>query len=82
MWAKAASYDTKLPSLTPLPEETSELASKLNEVKTHQQEMFLKFIMGDEPLDKFDEYVEQLNRLGLQDVLRIYNSAMDRYKSR
>lgn len=82
MWAKAASYDTKLPSLTPLPEETSELASKLNEVKTHQQEMFLKFIMGDEPLDKFDDYVEQLNRLGLQDVLRIYNSAMDRYKSR
>jgi putative aldouronate transport system substrate-binding protein len=46
--------------LTPLPEESSRLASLLNEMTTYQSEMFIKFVTGQEPLDKFDEYVEQL----------------------
>ena len=38
-----------------------------------------KFIMGVEPLDKFDDYVAQVEKMGLADVLAVYQAAYDRY---
>lgn len=44
--------------------------------------MVNKFIMGVEPLDKFDEYVDTLNKIGLEEVLRVQQAAYDRYLAR
>ncbi len=38
--------------------------------------------MGTEPLSKFDGYVEQLNKLGLQKYLKYYQDALARYNKR
>jgi len=32
-----------------------------------------------EPLDNFDAYVAKIESMGLQDVLKVYQAAYDRY---
>ncbi len=39
------------------------------------------FIVGLEPLDKYDDFVAQIKGMGLEEALRIYNDAYARYKS-
>lgn len=41
---------------------------------------WVSFITGEEPLDKYDDYVAQINELGIDEVLRTYNAAYERYK--
>ena len=55
------------------------LDDKYVEIETYMNEMVDKFIMGVESLDKFDDYVAQVERMGLADVLAVYQAAYDRY---
>lgn len=52
------------------------------EIKSYVDEMTVKFIMGLEPLENYDAFVEQLNTLGVQDIIKAYQDAYDRYMSR
>ncbi len=38
------------------------------------------FITGEESLDKYDDFVAQIKKMGLDEALRIYNEAYKRYK--
>ena len=67
------------PTLAFSNEEQSILNEKYTEIETYMNEMIDKFIMGVEPLDNFDAYVEQVERMGLADVLAVYQAAYDRY---
>lgn len=62
---------------------TSEEQKRLNVVKTdittYVQTMEAKFVVGQEPLSKWDDYVSQINKMGLQDMLDIYQAAYDRW---
>lgn len=80
-WSKAG-YESNWPALTPTPEESEKIASIMTEVKVYQDEMFTKFIMGQEPIDKFDQYVDRLNQMGLKDAIVIYQTAFERYLKR
>ncbi len=71
-----------LPPVTLLPEETTEYASKMTEIQTYADEMRIKFIMGETSLDEFDNYVKQIEAMGLEDVLAIQQAALDRYNAR
>lgn len=71
-----------LPSTTMLVEEASTYANAYNEISTYVSEMFSKFIMGNEPLDKFESYQENLKAMGLEDVMRLQETALDRYNHR
>jgi putative aldouronate transport system substrate-binding protein len=70
------------PFLTPTEAESKELAKVTTALKSYKEEMFLKFILGKEPIDNFDKYVEQLNQIGLPKVLQIYQDSLDRYNKR
>ena len=60
--------------------EEQELYSDINtQLTTYVSEMALKFVTGDEPLDNFDKFVEQLDALGLQKLLASEQAAYDRY---
>ena len=48
----------------------------------YQNEMVTKFIMGVEPLDKFDEYVNEMKKMKIEDAIAIYQKALDRYLAR
>lgn len=44
------------------------------------EEMFLKFILGQEPISNFDKFVEELNEMGVKEVIGAYESAYSRVK--
>ncbi|UUZ84763.1 extracellular solute-binding protein [Paenibacillus sp. P26] len=58
------------------------LNSKFAEITTYKDEMVNKFIMGAEPLDKFDDYVKNIEKIGLDSVLKIEQASYERYMKR
>ena len=80
VWDKAGT-SKMLPQIKFTAEENKEVTSIYNEMNTYINEMYLKFIMGQEPLDKFDSFVNELKSIGLDDILKIYQTAYERYQS-
>lgn len=68
--------------LTPTVDESKELAKLMTAITSYKEEMFVKFVMGKEPLDKFDAYVKQIKDMGIDNVTKIYQDALDRYNKR
>lgn len=45
-------------------------------------EMQMKFITGEEPLTNYDTYLEELKKKGVEDYIKVYQDAYDRYNAR
>ncbi|MBO0991660.1 extracellular solute-binding protein [Bacillus sp. SD088] len=61
-------------------EENKFLASAGTDISKYVTEMTDKFISGDEPLSKWDEYVKTIETMGLDKYMEIQQAAYDRYK--
>ena len=48
-------------------------------IDTYVQEQSIKFITGDRSLDEWDAYVKEIESMGVQDALKIYNDAYARF---
>lgn len=81
-WGATNADAHMLPPITPTSDESKEVSSIMNEITTYRDEMALKFILGAESLDKFDEYVKNVENMGLNRALEIENAALERYNSR
>lgn len=68
-----------LPILAYTPDESMEFSDLNGPINTRVSEMALKFITGDESLDKFDDFVKELESLKLDEVIAIQQAAYDRY---
>lgn len=82
VWQKTDVDKHKLPPITPTPEESSEMAKIMTDVNTLVDEMTLKIILGTEPVDNFEKYVDKLKSLKLDRALEIEKAALDRYNKR
>ena len=84
LWSSSANGTVRagLPSTTMLTEESAEYANAYNELSTYAAEMFSKFVMGNESLDNFAKYQDNLKALGLDTVLQLQTTALERYNSR
>lgn len=82
VWAQTEAKKYNLPKVTPNAEESSELASIMNEVDTYTSEMLLKYVMGTESLDTFDSYVEKVKKMNIQKAIDIEQQALERYNKR
>jgi putative aldouronate transport system substrate-binding protein len=71
-----------MPPILHTSEESTELAKITNDLTTYVDEMMLKFITGQEPLSKFDEYMERLRALEVERAISIKQAALDRYNNR
>jgi putative aldouronate transport system substrate-binding protein len=60
-------------------EESNRIASKETEIRTYVDEMFIKFVMGQEPLENYDKFAAQLKKMGLDDVLQVKQIQHERY---
>ncbi len=49
-------------------------------IATYMQEMVTKFILGQEPLTKFDEFVKTVEDMGIYELLSVYDAAYNRVK--
>lgn len=68
-----------LPNLPMDTETSTELNDLLNVIATRTQEVSYKYLTGEESLDNFDSFVEEINKIGLPRVLEIYQTAYDAY---
>ncbi len=58
--------------------ESNETSVLRESISTRYQEQIGRFIIGERSLDEWDEYVEEINDLGLQDLLNTYQQSYDR----
>lgn len=68
-----------LPSLSLTEEESEIYAEKWTAISTYVSEEAMKFWTGDSDLAEYDAFVEQMNKLGAQEVLDIMQAAYDRF---
>ncbi|RKN85179.1 extracellular solute-binding protein [Paenibacillus ginsengarvi] len=60
-------------------EEQKRLNVVKTDIKTYVDQMEAKFIVGQEPLTKWDDYVNTIKKMGLDEMLKIYQDAYDRW---
>ncbi|MBR2884720.1 MAG: extracellular solute-binding protein [Clostridia bacterium] len=77
-----ASFDRKALPVTLTTKESQEVADLTAEISPYANSMMTKFVIGTEPLDKFDEYLKKLSDMGVQRVLDIHTEALKRYNAR
>ncbi len=61
-------------------EEQKVLEEKGTELLMYSQEMISKFLLGKEPLSKWDEYVSTIDEMGVDELLAVYEAAYNRVK--
>ncbi len=81
-WMKTNMGEHLVPPISVLPEETDADANTMANVKTYVDEMIIKFITGEASIDKFDEYLEQVDKFGLQESKKFRQAAYERYQNR
>lgn len=83
LWASCGDKDYVLPNVTLSTEEAEIYGAKFSDVDTHVQEMTLKFINGTADIETgWDEFVSQVESMGIQDVIDCYQAAYERYQAR
>lgn len=81
-WFETNALNTQIPPVSYTLEEANELANIMNDVNLYVDEMFAKFIMGLEPLEKYDAFVEQLKKMNIDRAIEITQAAVDRFDER
>ncbi|NOU97799.1 extracellular solute-binding protein [Paenibacillus sp. LMG 31456] len=83
VWGETDAVKHVLPLfITPTVEESKEVAKLNTAITSYKEEMFVKFVMGKEPIEKFDEYTNRIKEMGIDKVTKIYQDALDRYNKR
>ncbi|BFT70689.1 ABC transporter substrate-binding protein [Paenibacillus sp. P36] len=82
VWSNTDAEKYLLPPITPTPDESTEFATIMNDVNTLVGEMSLKIILGSEPIDSFDKYVDKIKSLKIDRAIAIEKAALDRYNKR
>ena len=72
----------RLPPFQLSSEALSRRASIMSNVTTYCDEMVLKFIIGTEPLDNFDKYVETVKSMGVDEAIQLTQEAYDQYMNK
>lgn len=84
LYAKYADNTLKvaIPPVNLTSEEAKEFSKIMNDADTYKNEMFVKFIMGTEPLSNFDKFTTQVKKFNIEKAIQIEQDALNRYKSR
>ncbi|WP_317259186.1 extracellular solute-binding protein [Paenibacillus sp. J5C2022] len=62
-----------------LENEQEEVTTLMSDIRTYVTQMEAKFVTGQEPLDKWDDYVSTLKKMGADRIEEIYQAAYDRW---
>lgn len=74
--------DIFMPPVVLTSDESNKNSLIMTEVNTYVLEMRDKFIMGIEPISKFDEYVKTINSMDIDESIDIMQQAYERYMNR
>jgi putative aldouronate transport system substrate-binding protein len=81
-WGNTDVDKYQLPPISTTPEESTEFAKIMNEVNTLVDETTIKIILGTEPIESYDKFVDKLKQLKIDRAVEIEQAALDRYNSR
>ena len=72
-----------LPVLSATAEETEDFTDLNSAISTYCGEMYFKFITGEVDLEKgWDEYIDTLKGMGVEDLIAIKQAQLDRFNAR
>lgn len=74
--------ELNLPILTRTAEENVRFGELWADINTYVNEMRIKFVTGEEPIENYDEFRNQLKAMGIEELIAINQAALDRYYSR
>ncbi len=81
VWA-AQDNNYRMPNISLTAEEQERYTALSSDVETAIDENIVRFVMGDRPLDELDAFIQQLNAIGLEEMVNIKQTALDRYYSK
>ena len=82
VWVSSDAPKNSIPIVAFTSEESNHISTIMNDVETSADEMIFKFIMGIEPMEKYDSFVELLKDFGIDEAIELYQGAVDRYNRR
>lgn len=71
-----------VPWLTPTPDESSEQAKIITQVSTLLSEEFMKFVMGQKPMEEYDAFVAEMKKMNIDRAIELKQGQLDRYNKR
>ena len=66
----------------PLTKKMAEINKIISDVSSFANESVLKFIVGQESMDNYDKFVENLKAKGIERVLEIKKAQLERFNNR
>ena len=82
IWASNGDVSLLLPPMTGNAEQNARLSDIMSDVSTYALEMAVKFIMGTESLENYDNFVSNLERMGIQEAIAIQQEILDGFNAR
>ena len=79
-WTESMDSSVTMPPVTFAPEEAAREGELGTVLSTMRNEYFSKIIMGQLPVDAYDEFLEQAKAQGADELVSLYQTALDRYK--
>ena len=82
-WTKYADSSRHVPSTISLTADEATIRDPIvTNVQTYIWEKIYNIVFGDDTVDNWDSYVEQLYSLGIEDAIKVVQDATDRYNAR
>lgn len=82
IWDRNWSDSITMPGVSIRSSESQEYSMIITDVNAYVREMVVKFIIGTEPLNAFDAYVEKCKNLGIDRAVAIQQAAYNRFMAR
>lgn len=71
-----------MPEVYPTADEMSEISTLMNDITSYVNEMYFKFMFGNEKIENMDAYYAQLKKLNVEKAISLYQKAYDRFQKR
>ena len=81
MWAKASNA-LEYPNAITLSTDAQKAVAEIENIGNYISEMTCKFITGVEPLTNFDTYMDNLQKMGIDNLVALYQEAYDSFMNR
>ncbi|MDF2926901.1 MAG: transporter substrate-binding protein [Paenibacillaceae bacterium] len=73
-------WKESFPNIRFSPEDTKKINTVSADLKNYITQMEAKFILGQEPLDNWDTYLNNMKKMGMEDMTKIYEDGYKRWK--
>lgn len=81
-WEENTDHSAAMPPLTFTQTEASREAELGTQLSTLRNEYFSKIIMGQLPVSAYDEFSSKAKKMGSDEIVKIWQAALDRYNKR